>query len=269
MFLTKKSIRKICIMTICYVLLGSICVALSACFENLGVPADFLKNLGTVTVSLGMPVAFIGWYAEGEGKLINLGMKLVRKELKPAEFIRQYEDVKNANDLVINKPSVEVLQIVAAAYDVLDDEKNTLATADEVIAIASGKKKVLHKLYKVAFLYSYGRTEEAELLFNEIQKQKLDPMSSGLADAILKGDRAKAMGDYKTAEAYSLMLLQRPFPKLDNLGKLITHFALGEVYEKMQDEKAVTHYQYCADFGGETALQKSAAEKLKGMKSGI
>lgn len=267
MFLTKKSIRKICIMAILYFALGSICVALAFLFGNMGVSAEFLFYLGIITFLLGGPVALCGWYAEGKGKLINLGNKLIRNELKPAEFIRQYESVKNANDLVVKKPSVEVLQLVAAAYDALDDEENILAMADELIAIAPDKKKVFYKLFKTAFLYSYGRIEEAELLFNEAQKQKLDVMSSGLADAIMKSDRAMAMGDYKAVEAYSLKLLQRPFPKLDNWGKVVTHFALGEVYEKLQDNrKAVTYYQYCADFGGETAIKNAAIEKLQYIK---
>ena len=113
-------------------------------------------------------------------------------------------------------------------------------------------------------MFSCGRIEEAETLFNEVQQHKLDMICCGLVDAILKSDRAMAMGDYKTVEMNYLKVLERAFPKPDNLGKLVTHYGLGEVYEKLQDNnKAIFHYQYCADFGGETAIKQSAIEKLQ------
>ena len=267
MFLTKKSVRKILIMAICYFILGSIAISLWLVFNSMGINENFLLILGIIVYLLCILMIFLGRYAEGKGKLINLGNKLVRDELKPAEFILHYESLKNSNDLVIKKSSVEVLQLVAIAYDSLDDKENVLVTVDEMLDIADDKKKALSNLIKCSILFSYGNFEEAELLFNETQKQKLDIMCSGLADAILKSDRAMAMGDYKTVEAYNLKLLERSFPKLDNLGKLVVHYKLGEVYEKMQDNsKAATYYQYCADFGGETAIKKSAIEKLQHIK---
>ena len=264
MFLTKKSFRKILIMAICYFLLGSISIFLWFVFNSMGINENFLLFLGIVVYWLCILIVFWGLYAEGKGKLINLGNKLVRNELKPAEFIEQYESLKDSNDLVIKKPGIETLQLLAIAYDSLDDRKNALATVDEMIDIANDKKKAFVNLIKCSFLFSYEYFEEAELLFNEVQKQKLNIMCDGLADAILKSDRAMDIGDYKTVEAYNLQLLERSFPKLDNLGKLVTNYKLGEVYEKLQDSsKAATYYQYCADFGGETAIKKSAIEKLK------
>ena len=75
--------------------------------------------------------------------------------------------------MVIKKPSVDVLRVALVAYDLLDDRENALATVDEIIDIASNKKKNLPKLLKASLLFSYGQTQEAEALFNEIQKQKL------------------------------------------------------------------------------------------------
>ena len=116
-------------------------------------------------------------------------------------------------------------------------------------------------------MFSYDKNEEAELLFNEAQRQKLDFMCQSLVDAIFKSDRAMVIGDYKTVETYNLKMLERTFPKLDNLGQLVVHYKLGEVYEKIQNkEKAVSHYQYCATYGGETAIKKSATEKLQELK---
>ncbi len=267
MFLTRKSFLKILIMAICYFILGSIAISLWFVFNGMGISENFLLILGIIVYLLCVLMIFWGRYAEGKGKLINLGNKLVRNELKPAEFIMHYESLKKSNDLMIKKPSIEVLQLIAIAYDSLDDRGNALATVDEMIDVVSDKKKVFANLVKTSFLFSYDKKEEAELLFEAAQKQKLDFMCQSLADAILKTDRAMALGDYKTAETYNLKILERTFPKLDNLGKLVVHYKLGEIYEKSQDNcKAITNYQYCVDFGGETAIKKSAIEKLQRIK---
>ena len=267
MFLTKKGFRKILIMAIAYFIVGSLCIAAWFVFNNLGIYENFLLILGIATYLIGVLIIAWGRYAEGEGKLINLGNKLVRVDLKPAEFIEHYEMLKNADDLVIKKPSVDVLRVVSLAYDLLDDRENALATANEMIDIASDKKKNLAKLLKSSLLFSYGETEEAETLFNKIQKQKLNITCSGLADVILKSDRAIAMGDYKTAEVFFLNTLERSFPNPDILDKLICHYQLGEIYAKLQDnDKAIEHYEYCASFGGETAIQKSVSKKLEILK---
>ena len=264
MFLTKKSFRKILIMVICYFLLGSIFVALWAVFNIMAIEENFLLILGIILYFFCVPIFFLGRYTEGEGKLINLGNKLIRKELKPAEFIKHYEVLKNSDDLVIKKPSFDVLRVALIAYDLLEDREKTLATVDEMIKIASDKKQNLAKILKSALLFSYGEIQEADILFNDIQKQKLNIVCSGLVDIVLKSDRAMAMGDYKTVEAYHLKTLSRSFPKLDKVDLLVSNYQLGKVYEKLQNtDKAIEHYQYCANFGGETAIKIYAVEKLK------
>ncbi len=266
MLLTKKGILKIVLMAVCYVLLGSLCVVLSLVFKHVGFPVDFLLITGIVLYVLCVPMVLWGRFAEGKGIVIGLGNKLVRQELKPAEFLREYEKVKNASDLVINKPSIELLQPVMIAYDILGDRENALATANEMIAVSQGAKKTLATLFKTSLLFSYGQTEEAEALFVEAQKQKLNFMCNVLVDAIMKGDRAMAIGDYSTAETHLLKLLENVRPKPDNLTKLLAHYQLGEAYEKLEvTDKAIVHYRYCADFGGETAIKNSAIEKLQQM----
>ncbi len=266
MFLTKKSFTKIFVMAICYFLLGSIFIALWTVFNSIGINENFLLILGIIVYLLCVLVIFGGRYAEGKAKLINLGDKLVRNELRPTEFIRRYELLKNSSDLILKKPSIEVLQLVAIAYDSLDDREKALETVDEMIAVASEKKKAFARLFKASLLFSYDKKEDAEILFNEMQKQKLDIISAGLVDAILKSDRAMSMSDYKTVEAYNLQILARKFPKLDNLGKLVVHYKLGEVYEHLQEkDKAINYYRYCVNFGGETAIKISAIKKLQHM----
>lgn len=264
MFLTKKGFRKILILVICYFSLGSIFVFASILFNSIGFSDKFLLVLGLILYLLCILMFFWGRYAEGKGLIINLGNKLVRNELKPAEFIEYYENLKNSKDLVVNKPSLEVLQLVVVAYDSLDNKEKAITTADEIIKTVKNKRRNFAKLIKVSLLYSYDRIDEAEALFNEVQRQKIDFACINLVDTILKSDRAMVMGDYKTVEINSLKMLERSFPKLDNLGKLAVNYRLGEVYEKLQDkEKAIFHYQYCVNFGGETAIRKTALEKIQ------
>jgi tetratricopeptide (TPR) repeat protein len=266
MFLTKKGLCKIIIMVACYFILGSICIALGILCAFLQLESRILF-IGLFCYLCCPLIFFWGRHGEGKGKLIVLANKLLRTELRPAEFVARYEELKNNTDLVICKPSLEVLQLVLAAHDSLDNKDAAMAAVDEMIAIAGEKKKAFAKLLKADLLYSHGTVEEAEALFTEARAGKLDLMSQGLVDAIMKSDRALAMGDYKTVELYNLQLLSRTFPKPDNLNKVILHIQLGEVYEKLQDtEKAIGHYQYCAEHGGETAMKdaaKAALERLR------
>ena len=264
MFLTKKGFWKIVWMTAAYFALGSISLALGIVFSALGADAKVLLVTGVLCYVACVPVVFWGLYAEGKGKLIHLGNKLVRMELKPREFIKEYQRLKNATDLVVKKPSVEVLLLVVLAYDSLDDKENCLAAAEEMVAVAGKKKKMFAKLIKCSILFDCGMIDAAEALFNEARASRLDFICQSLLDVLLKGDRAKAMGDYKTVEAYHLKTLSQTMPKLDNMTKLSCHYSLGEVYENLQQrEDAILHYQYCVDNGGETAMKESAKSALK------
>ena len=70
-----------------------------AIFNNMAIEENFLLILGIIAYLFCVLMIFLGRYAEGEGALINLANKLIRKELKPAEFIKHYEGLKNADDL--------------------------------------------------------------------------------------------------------------------------------------------------------------------------
>ena len=132
-----------------------------------------------------------------------------------------------------------------------------------MISVASVKKKTFAKLIKCSFLFSYDMIDEAEAIFTETRTSKQNFICQALSDAIFKSDRAMAMGDYKTVEAHNLKTLSQTFPKLDNLSRLILHYKLGEVYDKLQSyEKAIPHYKYCIDNGGETAIKESAKSAL-------
>ncbi len=267
MLLTKKSLWKILFMPVLYFIVGTIFIALGI-INVLLHASPWILCWGLLMYSL---IPFITWWAiyyEGKGKLLSAGHKLVRKALKPAEFIKRYNNLQSSPDLILNKPSFELLHYVAIAYESQNDKQNVLATADDMIATASAKKMTLAKLCKVSFLFSYGMTEQAEALFAEVHNQKTDYMAQAVIDGILKGDRAMALGDYTIAESYNLQLLERKFPKLDNLSLLVVHHTLGELYEKTQKiEKALEHYRYCADNGGETALRESAKAALERLQA--
>ncbi len=266
MFLTRKSFTKILVLAIFCFLFGTVSIAAGILFLKLGSDSFDLLACGAILYSLSFASFYWGRYAEGTGKIVNLGNRLVRTALKPAEFIKQYEIIRNADDLVVKKPSTDVLQLVANAYHLMGNREMALLTIDEMIEVADEKKKPFARLCKVSLLFAFHQKEEAEILYNEVRGQKLDVLSRSLADAILKSDRAMAMGDYKTAENTNLSNLERSFPKQDNLGKLSLHYSLGEIYEQTEDtDKAILHYQYCADFGGETSLRVSALEKLRNL----
>ena len=264
MFLTKKGFWKIVLMVFFYFAIGSFCIAAGGILTALDVGAVFLFALGAFCY-IACPIIIVwGRYAEGKGGLINLGNKFVRNELRPYEFIKEYQRQKNSTDLVVNKPSFEILQLLVSAYDSLDDRENCLSTIEEMIRLASEKKKPLAKLIKCSFLFSCDRIDEAEAIFTEIQTSKQTFICQALMDAIFKSDRAMAMGDYKTVEVYHFKMLSQTFPKPDNLSKLIHHYKLGEVYEKLQNyEKAIPYYKYCIDNGGETAIKEYAKSALQ------
>ncbi len=264
MFLTKRGFWKIVIMALCYFAIGSFCIMAGVIFGVLDAGANFLFVLGAFGYIFCPIIIAWGRYAEGKGKLINLGNRLVRNELKPYEFIKEYQRLKNSTDLVVNKPSIEILQLVAIAYDSLDDRENCLSIAEEMVSVASEKKKTFAKLIKCSFLFSYNMVDDAEAVFTETRTSKQNFMCQALTDAIFKSDRAMALGDYKTVEAYNLKALSQTFPKLDNLSRLMLHYKLGEVYEKLQSyENAILYYKYCIDNGGETAIKESAKSALQ------
>lgn len=263
MFLTKKGLWKIVIMTLCYFVIGSVSIGAGVIFTFLGISSDILFVLGLICYVFCPIVIACGRYAEGKGKLINLGNKLVRKELKPNEFLKEYHKKRNSPDLVVNKPSPDVLQLVALAYDTLDDKDNCLAVIDKMISISKKKDIMFAKLIKCSFMFSYNMIDEAEAIFSKARSSKQNIMCQALTEAIFKSDRAIAIGDYETAEVYALKSLSQKFPKLDNLSKLVLNYKLASVYEKLEDfEKAVQYYKYCVENGGETALKETARSAL-------
>lgn len=173
MFLSKKSLRKILLITISYFLLGIIGLAIATLLHILGGDATFFFVFFGIIFALGFLFLWVGLYSEGKGKMIALGTKLVRNELKPAEFIKQYEILKNSNDLVIKKPSTEILLLVMAAHNALDNDEAALAVTDEMIAIAKGKKKSRAMLLKHRFCFQSTKKRKPSHCFKRRKKKSL------------------------------------------------------------------------------------------------
>ena len=267
MLLTKRALWRIAAVTMLYFFLGVGCIAAGILFLVFEIDAVPLFVLGAIAMCMCPLSVLWGRYAEGKGKLIHTGNRLVRNELKPREFIEQYGTLRNDPTLVVCNPDVDTLNLLFVAYDTLNDRAGCLSVMDEMLRVARGKKRVTVELLKVSYLFSQGETEEAETLFSSLRTQRLDAMSNLLADNILKSDRAVALGDCKTAEAHYLRLLSQTFPKLDPLGLLIVHCKLGETYEKMGERAvAMEHYRYCVEHCGETAIGASARAALERME---
>lgn len=264
MILTKKGLLKILLMALLCLVVGGGCIAAGFVLMGMSIAPTPLFVLGGTALFIGVLGTLSGIYAEGKGILINLSLTLVRKELKPAEFIKEYERLTSSDELVINKPGVEVLNHLAVAYHAVGDTASCLTTTDKMISVASEKERGFAMLVKSSFLFSLGERDEAEELFQKAQIAGLNFLGKFLADEILKSDRAIAMGDYRLVEAHYLKKLNESTPALDNLGKLIVHHALGEIYDKTGEHgKALVHYGYCAKGGGETVFKRTASEAME------
>ncbi|MCQ2450339.1 MAG: hypothetical protein MJ132_09185, partial [Clostridia bacterium] len=95
MFLTQKSLRKIRLLTTAYFILGAIMLVLALLSLALHINAvpDFVFS--GLVILLGLLFRKWGRFAEGKGKLINAGNKLVNKGLRPGEFVELYHQRKN------------------------------------------------------------------------------------------------------------------------------------------------------------------------------
>ena len=267
MFITEKSFWKIIGMMLIYAYLGSLCLLLWASSAMLDFSDTFFLVVGVLCL-LAIPLIFLwGWRAEGKGRYLALGNKLIRVKLKPREFIRECEALMTSETLVYKKPCMEIFYLLLVAHDLLDEEERVLFYAEEIIRSAPKKKKATARLIKADVLFGQGRFDEGEALFVDVQREKMSLTCRAFADAIYKSDRARALGDYQTVETWNLTNLSQAFPKPDALTMLICHERLAEVYEKMGDkEKAIVHYEYCAAHGGETAITEKARTALLALK---
>ena len=142
----------------------------------------------------------------------------------------------------------------------IDRELETLA---QMLAIAPEKKKPGILLIKSAVLFDVGKCAEAEQLFRQVQNGKTDLFTRATADLVVHSDRARALGDYATAETYYRQILLRPNSRTTPLHLLVAHFKPATICQMTdRTDEVSAHYRYCAERGGETDMRAKAAEFL-------
>ena len=259
MFLNKKALTKIWLLVGAYLVLASLCFFIGIIFAAFQIEGSFHIIVGCFCL-VAAPL-FYAWgrWAEGKGKILNKGNQLIFHQLKPAEFIRLYEQRRDDPTNVVAKPDYQVLQILVAAYDALDDQHLALATMEQALAIAPEKHRNRALIIKCGLLFNYGQLEEAEALYRKLSSKELDFMCKTLMDAVIKSDRAMLLGDEATAEAYNRQAMTQSFPKPTNLSLLYSHYHMAKIcYRTNRREEAEEHRNYCIEHGGETGAQRKA-----------
>ena len=260
MFLNKKTLTKIWLLTGAYLALASLCFFIALVFALLQIDCPEMIVFGCFCLLAAPLIYKWGRYAEGKGKLIHKGNQLVTQQLRPMEFIRLYEEKYNDAGNVVSSPDFDVLQLLAAAYDALGETDRTMEVIEQMLLIAPDKKQNAAKLWKCALLFSIGRCEEAEVIYRDVVSSPLDMMSKHLCDVVMRSDRALAMGDDTTAEAHFQQVLTGKFPKPTPLSILYSHYRLAQICHRTgRTEEAKRHLNDCIANGGETALQQQAA----------
>ena len=258
MFLTKKSLTKIWLLTGAYLVLAAFCFFIAIVFAVFQIECMTYIIIGTLCLAASPLIYKFGRYAEGKGKLIAKGNKLILHQLRPAEFVRLYEEKRNDPGNVVSEPDFEVLQMLASAYDALGYADRALEAAELSLAVAPKKKVPRAKLSKCSLLFSSGRFDEAEAIYSDVLSGELDMMSKYLADVLMKSDRALALGDNTTAEAYFRQSLAKSSTPLSIL---YAHYHLAKIcYRTNRTEEAGVHRSYCIENGGETGIQQEAVK---------
>lgn len=260
MYINKKSFSKIWLLVGAYLALAILCFFVEIIFVAFEIEGSFHIIVGCFCL-VAAPL-FYAWgrWAEGKGKLLNKGTQLIFHQLKPAEFIRLYEQRRDDPTNVVANPDYQVLQMLVAAYDALDEQHLALVTMDQALTVAPEKHQNRALIIKCGLLFNYGKLEEAEALYRELSSKELDFMCKTLMDAVIKSDRAMLLGDVTTAEAYYRQTMNQSFPKPTPLSLLYNHYHLAKIcYRTNRREEAEEHRRYCIENGGETSSQRKAA----------
>ncbi len=264
MFLTKKALFKIWFMTITYAVFGVIWFLMP--IVHTALRPDSVKYVIFGSICLLLALLFYKWgrIAEGKGKLLRKGRKLIYFEMRPAEFIRLYEEARDCPSNVVSEPDFDVLTMLAAAYDALDDEEHELEILEQMSRIEFKNKATHVKILKASVLFDKGRKEEAEEIYDQVLQDEKNPLITAMFESVTKCDRALAMGDYAVAEEYCKQQLIRSFPKPTPYGDVVNHFKLAEIYCKTnRSDEAKQHLNYCIKNGKELPIVNKAREMLE------
>ena len=264
MFLTKKALKKIKLLVGVYCGLGAFCLIMSIVFVCLNMEIKFLIILGVLALFLGFVFNKFGRYAEGKGKLLNLGNKLVLHQLRPAEFVRLYEQARDCPDNVVSEPDFDVLKMLVTAYDAMGEVDLMLEVIEQMLSSFDGSKQAQAKLLKSSVLFDMGKIEEAEKLYSEVLNSKMDFITKSILDDVMKTERAIALEDFTTAEAKLKASLEIPRYNKIPLMTLYLRMDLGKVYCKTNRfDEAKDCLKYCIENSGETNIKSSAENMMR------
>ncbi len=264
MFLTRKALKKIKLLVGVYCGLGAFCLIMSIVFVCLNMEIKFLIILGVLALFLGFVFNKFGRYAEGKGKLLNLGNKLVLHQLRPAEFVRLYEQARDCPDNVVSLPDFDVLKMLATAYDAMGEVDLMLEVLEQMLTISDGSRQAQAKLLKSSVLFDMGKIEEAEKLYSEVLNSKMGVITKSMLDDVMQMERAIALEDFTTAEAKLKTSIANPRYSKIPLSALYLHMDLGRVYCKTNHlVEAKECFEYCIENSGETSVKASAENMMR------
>jgi len=259
MFITKKALRRMKIMVGIFLGIGVFFLLIAGLFACLDIEYTQVLVLAVVECLLALLFFWASRHSEGKGQLINKGNKLVLYDLRPADFVRLYEEKRDCPDNVIAKPDFDVLHMLLLAYDALGDEARVLDTLEQMDAIAPIERKNYVKVLKSSTLFEQGKIEAAQVLYDEVLHGKMDFVTKTAMDSLTKCVRAIAIGEYDTAENYLTENLAVKSPKGTPLSVLVKKFHLAKIYcMTQQTDKAKIYLNYCIENGGETGIKAEA-----------
>lgn len=264
MFLTRKALKKIRLIVGVYCGLAVFCLVMSIVFVLLDMEIKPLIILGVLALFLGFVFSKIGRYAEGKAKLLNLGSKLVLQQLRPAEFVRLYEQTRDCRDNVVSEPDFDVLNILMTAYDSMGETDKSLEVLEQMLSAFDGSKQARAKLLKSSVLFDMGKIEEAEKLYSEVLNSKTDIITKSMLDDVMKMERALALEDFTTAEVKLKTSLENSRYNKFPLMVLYLRMDLGKIYCKTNRfEQAKECLEYCMENSGETSIRAQAEKLIK------
>ena len=261
MYLTKKHIVTIVLRTLLFAVMA---VALFMMSDKeplnrirwLTIPTAVFSGIYAVLDPFIAPTAF------GVSPFISEYNYFVEKELRPAAFIEYCNRTLNGTEFAVKKPDFDVLSRVLCAYELLGDEESAEKIRDEMLSTQKGKKLTHARLVRIDRMFELGQTEEADAELAEIERSNPDMLSRSIIANIRNSSRAKALGDYITAETFYLLTLRRSGKKKGVT--LNAHYSLGKLYKELgRTEDAREHLCYCVENGGECVMKTDAAKLLE------
>ena len=264
MFLTRKEWIGVLIKNCLWIVISALCGVAVLLLLIVGKPFVWMVVLGGIALFFGIVGFPIGYYAKGVAPLVVAGRKAINFELRPMDFIILYDQKRSDPGNVVARPHRDVLIWLFTAYAMLRDNENALKTVDAMLSAVPARQKAAVTVLRMAVFYDLGRKEEADDLLAKLQSGPVDARTRRVIDIVMKTSRAEAHGEWEKLEAFYRPRLSLPPKKTTPFLLADTHFELAIVCEKTgRPDEAKMHYTYCAEHGGQTYMQKKAAEWLK------